>query len=163
MRHLVLFVTALITIGCATAYQHTGFTGGFTEAQLGENIFQVSFSGNGHTSGKRAADFALLRSSEVAIENGFRYFFIADSEKDSSISTHTSPTESYTSGSVYGNAGMVSGFSTTTTRHGKTSATRKFVVTNIIICFKEKPETANLVLDAELTKMSLRKSYGIVD
>lgn len=33
-----LFVSVLLA-GCATAYKRDGFTGGYTETQLGQNIF----------------------------------------------------------------------------------------------------------------------------
>jgi hypothetical protein len=39
-----VFVVILLT-SCATTYQKQGFTGGFSETQLGENIFQISFKG----------------------------------------------------------------------------------------------------------------------
>ena len=49
----------ILLVGCGTAYQKMGFTGGYTETQLGENIFNVSFQGNGYTSRERASDFLL--------------------------------------------------------------------------------------------------------
>ena len=47
---------------CATTYQSEGLTGGFSETQLDENIFRVTFYGNGYTGKERVTDFALLRS-----------------------------------------------------------------------------------------------------
>ncbi len=157
-----LFVSALL-VGCATAYQREGFSGGYTETQLGENIFQVSFRGNGYTRGERASDFALLRSAEVATENGFRYFIVVESGKDSSLSTYTTPTQSYTTGSAYGYGNTAYGSATTTTYGGQTYIIRKPSATNTIVCFKEKPDVAGLVFDAEFVKKSLKQKYGITN
>ncbi|HZF20493.1 MAG TPA: hypothetical protein VE008_12405 [Burkholderiales bacterium] len=155
-----LLLSALLA-ACATSYQHSGFGGGYSETQLGENIFQVSFRGNGYTQGERASDFALLRSAEVTTQNGFRYFTVVESAKDSSLSTYTTPTQSYTTGSVYGYGNTAYGSATTTTYGGQTYIIRKPSTTNTIVCFKDKPETAGLVFDAEFVKKSLRQKYGL--
>jgi hypothetical protein len=149
--------------GCATAYQRQGFSGGHSETQLGENIFQVSFRGNGYTRGERASDFALLRSAEVTTENGFRYFIVVESGKDSSLSIYTTPTQSYTTGSAYGYGNTAYGSATTTTYGGQTYIIRKPRTTNTIICFKEKPEVAGLVFDTEFVKKSLKQKYDITN
>ncbi len=160
---LVLLLLGSFLSGCATTYQREGFSGGYTDTQLGENIFQVSFSGNGYTRGDRAADFALLRSAEVATTNGFRYFIVVESGKDSSLSTYTTPTQSYTTGSAsaYGNSAY--GSARTTTSGGQTYVIRKPSATNTIVCFKEKPEVAGLVFDAEFVTKSLKQKYGITN
>jgi len=54
MRTTVAVLIALLA-GCATPYQHRGFTGGFSETQLDENVFQMRFNGN-DTYDQRAAD-----------------------------------------------------------------------------------------------------------
>lgn len=46
---------ALIAAGCATGYHARGLSGGFSETQLDENVFEVSFHGNGYTSHGREA------------------------------------------------------------------------------------------------------------
>lgn len=158
----IAFLSALLT-ACATSYQRSGFTGGFSETQLGENIFQVSFRGNGYTRGERASDFALLRSAEVTTQNGFRYFIVVGSARDSSLSTYTAPTQSYTTGSVYGYGNTAYGSARTTTYGGQSYIIQKPSTTNTIVCFKDKPETAGLVFDAEFVKRSLREKYAIDD
>lgn len=159
---LPLLILGALLSGCATSYQR-GLSRGYTETQLGENIFQVSFRGNGYTRGDRAADFALLRSAEVATANGFRYFVVAESAKDSSLSTYTTPTQSYTTGSatVYGGSANFS--ANTTTYGGQTFIIRKPSATNTIVCFKEKPAIAGLVFDAQFVTRSLREKYGIAN
>lgn len=75
--------------GCATSYQPKSFSGGYSEIRLREDLFEVSFQGNGSTSRERAADFALLRSAEVALENGFPYFVIISEDQKPSMSSYT--------------------------------------------------------------------------
>ena len=159
-----LFILALATVllgGCATTYQPNSFTGGYSETQLGENIFQVSFRGNGYTSRERASDFSLLRSAEVALENGFRYFVIVESEKGSKVGAYTTPTTSYTTGSAYGSGNYAYGSATTTTYGGQTYFISKPRATNTILCFKEKPEINGLVFDAEFVAKSIRQKYNL--
>jgi hypothetical protein len=161
MRRLAIVLTALVLTGCATAYQRQGFTGGYSETQLGENIFQVSFRGNGYTSRERASDFSLLRSAELTLERGFRYFVIVESEKDTKIDTYTTPTQSYTTGSAYGYGNYAYGTATTTTYGGHTYFLTKPRTTNTILCFKEKPDINGLVFDAEFVVKSIKQKYRI--
>lgn len=152
-----IFLVTIVLSGCATGYQKQSFTGGYSEIQLGENIFQVSFRGNGYTRGERASDFSLLRSAEVALENGFRYFVIVESEKSANVSVHTTPTTSDTTG-TYGGGQFTA---TTTTYGGQTYLISKPSTTNTILCFKEKPEMGGLSFDAVFVTKSLKEKYGM--
>ena len=85
---VVASVALLALAGCSTPYQRTGFTGGFSETRLQENAFSVSFRGNGYTSRERSTDFALLRCAELTLENGFKFFAVADSARGRGQSVH---------------------------------------------------------------------------
>jgi len=126
MLRTILRLGVLATLAaCATPYQPRGARGGFSETQLDRNVFQVTFRGNGYTSGERAADFTLLRSAELTLANGFNYFIIAEKAARTSLSTYTTPTQSYTTSTatVVGNTAY--GQSTTTTYGGQTYLIRK--------------------------------------
>ena len=164
MRKLAIFIAvAILLAGCATAYQRQGFTGGFSETQLGENVFQVSFKGNAYTSRERAADFNLLRSAEVALENGFSYFAIVDSERYSKTGAYTTLTTSHTTGSAYGYGNYAYGSATTRTTGGQTFFYSKPRTVNTIVCFKNKPEIDGLVYDAAFIVRSIKSKYQIND
>ena len=164
MRKLSIFIAvAILLTGCATAYQRQGFAGGFSETQLGENVFRVSFKGNTHTSSERAADFNLLRSAELALENGFSYFVIVDSERYSKTRTRTTPITSHTTGSAYGYGNYAYGSVTTTTTGGQTRFYSKPRTVNTIVCFKNKPEIDSLVYDAAIIVMSIKSNCQIKD
>ena len=118
MRKIGLIAAILILSGCATDYQRQGkalvgwWDGyGYSSTQIDTNVFQVTFNGNAYTGRERASDFALLRSAELALENGYEYFFIIDAQQYSKNSSNATPTTSTTN-----------------------------ISTNTIVCFKEKPE-----------------------
>src|SRR5882724_2256033 len=79
LKTLVPLLTLILSLaGCATTYQPQSFSGGFSETQLDKNVFRVSFKGNGYTQAERAEEMALLRSAELTLKNGFKYFVIID-------------------------------------------------------------------------------------
>lgn len=151
----------LFLAGCATPYQTQGLTGGFSETQLDQNVFRVSFRGNAYTSSERAADFTLLRSAELAIENGYGYFIIVDTEKYSQTGAYTTPTTSYTTGSVHGSGDYAHISATTTTSGGQTYFYSRPRSTNTIILFNERPEVDAMVYDASFVVRSIRQRYGV--
>lgn len=158
-----LFVITLIAIfiqGCATTYQRTGFTGGYSETQLDENVFKVSFRGNGYTGRERVSDFTLLRSAELALENGYKYFVIIDANSYTSNSTYTTPTRSHTTGNAYVSGNSVYGSATTTTTGGQTYNISKPSSSNTIVCFKEKPDSG-FSYNAEFIYKNISQKYGI--
>lgn len=130
----------LVTLsGCATGYHASGYMGGFSETQLGPNVFRVSFEGNNYTSGERAENFMMLRSAELALAHGFRYFSVATS-KDSSSSDST----------VY------------FTKHNAHVSNDYYPGrAQTIVCFAEKPSEGGLVYDATFLRDSIAKDYGI--
>lgn len=149
--------------GCATGYHGNSVSGGFSETQLGENAFRVTFRGNGYTKPERAADLSLLRAAEIALAHGFKYFVVVDAGQGSSLSTYTTPTQSYSTMNAYGYGGQAYGNATTTTTGGQTFFVSKPSATNTILCFKEKPETPGLVYDADFLVKSLKQKYAIRD
>ena len=77
MKNILFVLTATFLLAsCATSYHPKSFTGGYSEIQMDKNIFRVSFRGNGKTTMERAVDFALLRSSELTLRSGYKYFTI---------------------------------------------------------------------------------------
>lgn len=79
--------------GCATPYQSDGMfrDGGFSETQLSPNVWRVSFAGNEFSQPERAVDLALLRSADLAMQNGFTHFALADARESSRTSAFTTP------------------------------------------------------------------------
>lgn len=171
MKSVILSCLLFILLGCATGYQKEGFGGGFSTTQLNENTFTVIFKGNEYTARDKANDFALLRSAEVALENGFTYFQIVDVKEYAKTGTYTAPTYTTTKDntSTFGvvnktkNTAIIgsntSGQSTTTTTGGDTHNYVKPRTANTIACFKDKPE--GFAYDAAFLVNSLRAKHGI--
>ena len=72
----VIGLIAMLGVGCTTAYQKAGLTGGFVETDLGKNAWRVTFSGNGYTSYETVQTFWLYRCCEIALDKGFDGFEI---------------------------------------------------------------------------------------
>ena len=160
MKMQIAVLAALLLAGCATPYQRTGFSGGFSETRLQENAFSVSFRGNGYTSRERSTDFALLRCAELTLENGFKFFVITDSAQDTKTAYYNTGGSSQTYGTVntigntsYGSFNTYHSGSTTVPIHKPRSA-------YTIFCFKEKPEGA-MAFDAAYLADSIRQKHGI--
>ena len=64
---------------CATGYQKQTlftYTGGYSEKELGRDVYRVEFSANGFTTKETAQCFWLNRCAELALEKGFDGFEI---------------------------------------------------------------------------------------
>ena len=151
MKLLASVVSFFLLVGCATSYQKSGFSGGYSETQLAENMFRVNFGANQYTGGIQASDFALLRSAELTLKHGYKYFILV--HESNHVSQHTTPVETTTRGNVIG-----SNFT------AKTSSTGGRTISspsskNTILCFKEKPEKFSY--DAKFVFQSIRTKYGI--
>lgn len=74
---LVIAAIALIA-GCATqtAYQPAAERGdyGYTDTQLTERRYRITFTGNSLTDKETVQDYMLLRAAEVTLENGYHWF-----------------------------------------------------------------------------------------
>jgi len=146
---LAALVIGVALGGCATGYHRERFSGGFSETQLDYNMWRVSFAGNGYTNSERAADFALLRGAELALNGGFTHFAIADAASSTSDALITTPTQSFTTGAH------------TTTYGGYTFVVSAPTATNTIVCFNGKPDIQAIVYDAHFVYESITHKYGI--
>lgn len=161
MRIIYSLCLVAILSGCATAYQREGFSGGFSETQLGENVWRVSFEGNGYTKVQKAEDFALLRSAELTLEKGYTHFGLVDSRSSRGKGAFTTPTTSYTTGSAYGAGNYAYGHATTQTYGGQTFFVSWPFITNTIVMFKGKPDVQGMVYDAKFICQSLGQKYEV--
>ena len=74
---LILFVF----VGCATPYQEKGFSGGYEDTHIKDNVYFVEFTSNAYTSFTTTAKFFHRRAKELCLENGYKDYKIR-SEKD---------------------------------------------------------------------------------
>lgn len=75
----LFIVFCFLLNACATAYQPLDNNGaGFADQKVAENVYLVSFVGNGSTSPERVRDFALLHAAQITTSRGYRYFMVDD-------------------------------------------------------------------------------------
>jgi hypothetical protein len=79
MRKIIFLLFGIILIiGCATGYDKYGFLGGYEDRIVEEDIFEVSFAGNGFVQSRKAEDLALLRCASITLERKYKYFIVLD-------------------------------------------------------------------------------------
>lgn len=160
-KRLLLSLLFIFLTGCATPYKSNGIMGGFSETQLSENVFKVSFRGNGYTSMERAEDFVLFRCAELSKQNGYNYFVIVDEKSYDKISQFQTPAYSTTSGTFSPSGNSVSYSGNTTFAGGQTITISRPHTTNLIYCFKSKPNVNGVVYDASFICKSIGSKYKI--
>nr|WP_116370714.1 hypothetical protein [Cupriavidus taiwanensis] len=148
--------------GCATAYQPEGLSGGFTETQIENNVFRVSFRGNGYTRAERAEDLVLLRSAELTMEHGFTHFVIIDAKSRVDKSSFTTPTQSYTTANVSAFGSTAYGSAHTTTTGGQTIEFSSPSTTNTVVAFAGRPNVPAMIYDARAICDSIGPRYKVV-
>jgi hypothetical protein len=78
----ICFLTAIILTSCATTYQKKGMSGGYSDVQIDENSYRVTFSGNGYSTKDQVENMLLYRSAELTKEKGFDWFSVNERESD---------------------------------------------------------------------------------
>jgi hypothetical protein len=76
LRLLMLAAVAVGLASCATPYAEQGLLGGFVVKELRQDVYRVSFQGNGFTSRESVQAYWLYRCAELALEKGFAGFEI---------------------------------------------------------------------------------------
>lgn len=69
----------MLLAACATPYQPRGLTGGYSERKLENDVFLVSFSGNGFTSRDTVYRSWLYRCAEITVQQGYDWFAVLGS------------------------------------------------------------------------------------
>lgn len=159
MRLTALYPLAFsFLVGCTT-YKPEGFTGGFAEMKLSENVFQVTARGNAFAGSREIQEMALLRSAEVVLANGFRYFELAKSTNEIKVERSYSPPQTYTTGTIR-NYGSYSQLNATTQQVGGGPIDwEKPHSMNLVVAYKDRPSDGKAYIDAELILQSLGPKY----
>ena len=83
---IVVIFLSIFLASCSTGYRPLNDSGGYWDERIesSSNKFKIGYDGNKWHSDpvnrkERVIDLALLRSAEVALENGFKYFIISHS------------------------------------------------------------------------------------
>jgi hypothetical protein len=154
-KNLIALLLAILVFSCATPYQNLSFNGGYSDTKLSKNIFSVRFNGNGFTDLNHAIDFALLRSAEIAIENGYNFFSIIDQSNQTTYNIHTTPI-------YHNNIAINRNNSIAYQSGGQTYLSKKPSTINTIICFEKEPKNNSLIVyEARFIIDSIKNKYQI--
>jgi hypothetical protein len=82
MRKMLVLVAVLMLGACATGYQAKGMTGGYSDAQIDENTYRVSFQGNGYSSKEDVENMMLYRAAEITDQKGYDWFEVTERDAD---------------------------------------------------------------------------------
>ena len=84
---IIVICLSIFLFSCSTGYRPLNDSGGYWDEKIEStsNKFKIGYDGNKWHSDpinrkERVIDLALLRSAEVALENGFKYFIVSDSK-----------------------------------------------------------------------------------
>ena len=143
MAPLAIFLGAC----SATGYYARGYSGGYSEIRMNPDTFVVTFNGNGRTPSDTVLRYALLRASELALQNGYGYFVVTASEDKTSSYAYTDTYERFF-GSA--DARTDSKHSNLQANESSSSSTRSGTVvkpglTVSIKCFREKPQADEFI------------------
>jgi hypothetical protein len=86
--HAVALVLALLGVlaGCGqpTPYQPAAGGYGYSEQQIEDNRYRVTFAGNDLTAADTVQNYLLYRAAELTLDNGYDYFTVVDRNLDRS-------------------------------------------------------------------------------
>jgi hypothetical protein len=94
---LAAMAAALALGGCMTAtpYQPATGTGqyrtGYSDEQIEDNRFRVSFAGNTLTARETVERYLLYRAAELTVQHGFDHFILVDRDTEKRTETYRTP------------------------------------------------------------------------
>ena len=104
MRTLVIATGLVLSLGCATPYQEKGFTGGYSEQYLGDDVYLITIRVNAYTDQATAYEYFHRRAKEITEQNGYKRYEVLDSsgsQKTGVVMSGTTPIV-ITKNQVYG-------------------------------------------------------------
>lgn len=92
-KFLISAVVVATLTACATGpiYHPASKPGGegFTEQQIQDNRFRVTFNGNASTARETVEDYLLYRAAELTVAKGYDYFIIAEKDTEAKKTVRT--------------------------------------------------------------------------
>lgn len=89
MARALLLVAFIALASCATPYQAAGLRGGYSEMQMRDRVYRVTFNGNGYTSPSYLQQLWLRRCAELTKESGARYFEVLQEGTESTFHVYS--------------------------------------------------------------------------
>jgi hypothetical protein len=159
MRLVLPLLATLLVAGCATKYQPSAASGGFTETRLSENTWRVSFRGNAATRSDRTDDLALLRAADLAVQNGYRFIRVQNARTNTSTVNWSMPAYTTVQGTAK-TSGNRTSFQANALTIGGDDSDEIVTSTLLVAAYKAKPD-AEEVYDARFLCDSIGKKYEV--
>lgn len=96
-RTSALLAAATLLASCATATTYHPATGngfsrtGFSDVQVENDRYRVTFAGNSYTSRETVEKYLLFRAAELTVQHGDDHFILVDRDTDKQTRTYTTP------------------------------------------------------------------------
>lgn len=140
MLRMILPVSVVLIFvpACATPYEKS-----YSDFRINEDTFSVTAKGNQHTSEEVVERYLFRRASEVTLANDFRFFVFVNQEdrtRVGSLSSVSGQTHSYGQGNTMQSQSSGGGLTIPLVEPGKSVW---------IKCYKDRPQTTAVIVDAE--------------
>ena len=159
---LLTFISLGLT-ACATAYKSNSFfnDGGFSETELQENIFKVSFRGNEFTKKDKVVDFTMLRAAEICSSRNMKYMIISNTSIENISTGYLPATINSNSYGMVNNYGNNSRYSSSTNTIVNPAVSLFDTASNLFVqCLDTKVANA---WDTGFLSRSLKEKYQITN
>lgn len=86
LSHLAMAGACLALVSCATTppyHPAQGNSAGYSDQQIEQNRYQVTFAGNSITSVQKVENYLLFRAAELTLQQGYDHFIIANRQTES--------------------------------------------------------------------------------
>ncbi len=103
-----------------------------------------------------------MRSAELTLQSGYKYFTIINSGTSVLTSTFVTPKTYNTTANIYGSQNNIYGSAITTQSGGQSYNISKPRTTNTIVCFKEKPSDV-MSYNASFISKNIKEKYQLND
>lgn len=130
--------------------------------QLDNNVWKVTFEGNGYSKSQRSEELAMLRSAELTLKQNFTHFAFIDSRSMSETRTISTPQNSVSTFNANSFGGSTTGTISTRTYGGGIQSFNVPKTTNTVMMFNGKPELNAVVYDAKFICESIGKKYDVI-
>jgi len=157
-------IGALVLLNACAFTSYTRMFGGYgyNDVPLSPDRYRVTFAGYQNDVPSKAADQALLRSAEVTLTKGYRYFVVVEERNDMLTSSYQVPATQTTETTSKVEGNETKSVSTTTYNEAKTVTQKQPATTLTIQCFHDKPAAAEgKVYDAQFLWAELGPRYGV--
>jgi len=152
-------VVALLLVISNRSSAKEGPTKGFVTMKVDDDTYRIVHREGHISTGHDPKDLTMLKSAELALDNGYSYFEIIEGGQGTAKLGYTTPRDAKTHGTAFeGGSHDHYQAGRTTTSGGKTYKMENPVTSFTIKCYKKRPSgTSGKVYDAKVVKGEMTK------